>query len=70
VSSHNGARSFFRIVHATSEKAELLANELADEYQMSAINFYVLEGVEKVAMMFVRKQAVPVVVNRKPGTVW
>jgi hypothetical protein len=53
-------KPFFRIVHAAATHAEAMANELAEHYQMSAINFYVHEGVEKVAMMWVKKQPVPV----------
>jgi hypothetical protein len=51
-------KPFFRIVHAAATHAEAIANELAEGYQMSAINFYVLDGVEKVAMMWVKKQPI------------
>lgn len=49
----------FRIVHAAATHAEAVANELADDYVLSNINFYVLDGVEKVAMLFLRKVPVP-----------
>jgi hypothetical protein len=58
-------KPFFRIVHAAATHAEAIANELAESYQMSAINFYVHEGVEKVAMMWVKKQPIPVTLQ--PG---
>jgi hypothetical protein len=51
-------RSTFRIVHAHAAAAEKLANYLAEDFVLSNINFYVLAGEEKVAMLFVRKAPV------------
>lgn len=62
----DGQRSTFRIVHAHAAGAETLANDLADDYVLSNINFYVLDGAEKVAMLFVRKAPVPLAITRNP----
>ena len=52
--------SVFRIVHAAATHAEAMANELAEDYVLSNINFYVHDGAEKVAMLFVKKAPQPV----------
>lgn len=57
----------FRIVHAVGTHAEAVANDLADEYVLTGVHFYVFEGVEKVGMMFVRKQPVAVMPGRRGG---
>jgi hypothetical protein len=56
----------FRIVHAVGTHAEAVANELADEYVLTGVHFYVFEGVEKVGMMFVRKPTTAVINPRAP----
>jgi hypothetical protein len=60
-------RLTFRIVHAYAAQAAAVANELAEDYVLSNINFYVLEGEEKVAMLFVRKA--PVASSLPPGAI-
>jgi len=52
----------FRIVHAAATHAEAVANELAEDFVLSNINFYVFDGAEKVAMLFVRKAPVPLAI--------
>jgi hypothetical protein len=52
-------------VHAAATHAEAMANELAADYVLSNINFYVHEGAEKVAMLFVKKA--PVAGGIMPG---
>ena len=55
----------FRIVHAYAAHAEALANQLAEDYVLSNINFYVFDGAEKVAMLFVRKAPVPLTLGAR-----
>ena len=54
------SKPVFRMVHAAATHAEAVANELAEDYVLSNINFYVLDGAEKVAMLFVKKAPQPV----------
>jgi hypothetical protein len=54
------AKPTFRIVHAAATHAEDVANELGEDYVLSNINFYVHDGAEKVAMLFVKKAPQPV----------
>lgn len=64
MSTDDGKRSTFRIVHAHAAGAEKIANDLAEDFVLSNINFYVLGGDEKVAMLFVRKVAGPLAISR------
>ena len=54
------SKPVFRIVQEGATDAEAVANELADDYVLSNINFYVFAGMEKVAMLFVKKAPQPV----------
>jgi hypothetical protein len=59
--------STFRIVYALATHAEAVANELAEDYELWHISFYLSDGMEKVAMLFVKKA--PVAVPFRPGII-